>query len=239
MQSPADKQNEMDNDQLEKFNTKDDAVLYRSIKLSVRWLLLSECCLEFKTEMKDRKRRQLMTCSVCKKFVNQVTQFSANGRLPMASGIPFDGKERLKCVVDHLMSRAHEEAKRLKSHDELWKNMSSEHPWIRIFEKCQKNTLEFLLRLAVDAYNDCRAETLSASSRPSRSLSHEHSNNLVSIFESKGWDTDFEAFEKSSFYYYRDSVTYAEMRSIVAKLQMEKAATDLKKCLCYSNRWQI
>ena len=145
-----------------------------------------------------------------------------------------DGKERLKCVIDHLVSRAHEEAKRLKTHDELWKNKCSEHPWIRMFSKCQKNTLKFLLRLAVDTYNDCRAETLSARSWPSRSLAHEHSNNLVNIFESKGWDTDFVAFEKSSFYHYRDPVTYAEMRNIVAKLQMEKAATELKKCLCYS-----
>ena len=61
-----------------------------------------------------------MTCSVCKEYENQVTQLSANGRLPMASGIRVDGKERLKFVVDHLMSRAHEEAKRLKTHDELW-----------------------------------------------------------------------------------------------------------------------
>ena len=38
-------------------------------------------------------------------------QFSANGRLPMASGIRVDGKERLKCVVDHLVSR---DTKKLK-----------------------------------------------------------------------------------------------------------------------------
>ena len=97
-----------------------------------------------------------------------------------------------------------------------------------------ENTLKFLLRFAVDAYNDCRAETLSARSWPSISLSHEHSNNLINIFESKGWDADFVAFEKSSIYHYRDLVTYAEMKSIVAKLQMEKAARDLQNCLCYS-----
>jgi len=207
VQFPADKQNEMDDDELKKFSTKDDTVWYRSKKLSISWLLLSESCLEIKTEMKDKKRRQLMTCSVCKEYENKVIQFSANGRLPMASGIRVDGRERLKCVVDHLVSRAHEEAKRLETHDELWKNKSSEHPWIRMFSKCQKNTLEFLLRLAVDTYNDCRAETLSARSWPSRSLSHEHSNNLVNIFESKGWDADFVAFETSSFYHYRDPVT--------------------------------
>ena len=182
VQCPTDKQNEMDDDQLKKFSAKDDTVWYRTKKLSISWLLLSESCLEVKTKMKDKKRPQLMTCSVCKEYEKQVTQLSANGRLPMASGIRVDGKEQFKCAFDHLMSRAHEEAKRLKTHDELWQNKSSEHPWIRMFEKCLKNTLEFLLRLTVDAYNDCRVETLGARSWPSHSLSHEHSNNLVNIF---------------------------------------------------------
>ena len=57
---------------------------------------------------------------------------------------------------------------------------------------------------------------------------------LTYVNRKDGWDADFVAFEESSFYHYRDPVTYAEMRSIVAKLQMEKAATDLKKCPCYS-----
>ena len=100
-----------------------------------------------------------------------------------------------------LISRANKEAKRLKTHYELWKNTSSEHPWTRIFEKCQKNTLEFLLRLVVEAYNDCRAVSLSARSWPSRSLSHEHRNNLFNIFVSKGRGADFEPIEKSSFYH--------------------------------------
>ena len=52
--------------------------------------------------MKDKKRRQLMKCSVCKEYVNQVILCSAKGRLPMASGIRVDGKGQLKCVVDHL-----------------------------------------------------------------------------------------------------------------------------------------
>ena len=56
VQFPPDRQNEMDDDQLKKFSTKDDTVWYRNKKLSVRWLLLSQCCLEVKTEMKDKKR---------------------------------------------------------------------------------------------------------------------------------------------------------------------------------------
>ena len=95
----------MDDDELKKFSTKDNTVWYRSKKLSVSWLLLSESCLEIETEMKDKKQQQLMTCSVCTEYENKVTQFSANGRLPMASGIRVDGKERLKCVVDHIVAK--------------------------------------------------------------------------------------------------------------------------------------
>ena len=40
VQFPPDRQNEMDDDQLKKFSTKDDTVWYRNKKLSVRWLLL-------------------------------------------------------------------------------------------------------------------------------------------------------------------------------------------------------
>ena len=54
--------------------------------------------------------------------------FSANGSLRMASGIRVDGKERLICGVDREISRAHEEAKKLKVHDDLWQKKSSETP---------------------------------------------------------------------------------------------------------------
>ena len=105
--------------------------------------------------------------------------------------------------------------------------MSTDHPWVRMIEKHKKETLEFLLRLAVDVHNDCRAETLSSRSWPSRSLSFVHSNNLMRVFQSEGWDADF-------VFHYRDPVTYAEMRNIVVKFEMEKVAAELKKCICYS-----
>ena len=75
VQFSAGKQNEMvdDRDQLKKLSTKDDIAWYTGKKLSVSWLLLLESCLEVKTEMKDKKRRQLMTCSLCKEYENKVT----------------------------------------------------------------------------------------------------------------------------------------------------------------------
>ena len=102
-------------------------------------------------------------------------------------------------------------------------------------KQCKIQTLEFLLRMAVDVYNDCRTETLSARSWPSRSLATEHSNALLHNFETEGWHTDFVPFSQpSSVYHYRDPVTYAAMRDIVAKQEMKKTADVLKHCLCFS-----
>ena len=89
-------------------------------------------------------------------------RFANNARIPLASGIRVDGKDRLCWVVDHLLSPAHKEALHLKQLDEAWNNTSDSHLWVKVMKNCKAETLEFLLRLAVHAYNDCRVETLSA-----------------------------------------------------------------------------
>ena len=76
----------------------------------------------------------------------------------------------------------HEEAIRLKENDEAWSSLSDSHPWVRVMKKCKAETLNFLIHLAVDAYNDAQVETISARSWPSRSLAGEHSNHLVRLF---------------------------------------------------------
>ena len=102
-------------------------------------------------------------------------------------------------------------------------------------KKCKAETSEFLLCLTVDVYNDCRMEMLSARNWPSRSLAVEHSNNLLRVFQNKGWDADFVSFNQpGSLYHYRNPVTYAEMRDIIGQHEMEKTAELLKDCLCYS-----
>ena len=89
-----------------------------------------------------------------------------------------DGKDRLKHVVDHLLSHAHEEAVRLNDCDRAWSDKSDRHPWIRAFKKWNDEKLQALVRIAIDAYNDTQFETVSARSWPSRSLAVEHSNHV-------------------------------------------------------------
>ena len=190
--------------------------------------------MEVKKELKDKKQRPVMTCLVCNKYEYEVRKLASNGRIPVAGGIRVDGKNRLKLIVDHLLSPAHEEELRLKQHDEMWSSNSDSHPWVKLMKKCTTETLEFLVRMAVDAYNDCQVETLSW---PSRSLESEHSNNLVRIFRSEGWDTEFVPFNTlGSLYHYRDPVTFAEMRDIIAQLEIKKIAVR-KNSGRGNNRW--
>ena len=103
-------------------------------------------------------------------------------------------------------------------------------------KKCQAKTLECLLRLPVDVYNDCKVEKLSARNWPSRSLAFEHSNNLLHVFQNEGWDAEFIPFSHSgSMYHYRDPVTYAEMRDTIGQHEIQNTAQLLKDCLCYCN----
>jgi len=208
---------------------------YKGKKLDLNWLIMSESCLEVRYERKDKRQRPIMKCLVCNQLEMHVRRFTVNGRIPVAQGIRVDGKDRLRLIVDHLCSAAHEEALRLKKLDDAWKDMSDAHPWVRIVKKCKAETLQLLLKLAVDVYNDCRVETVSAWSWASRSLSGDHSNNLLHIFRDNGWDADFVPYNQpGSAYHYRDPMTYAEMREIISEHEMKKVADLLKECVCYS-----
>ena len=204
--------------------------------MEINWLLLSNSCLEAsKGTFKEDRARLYITCMLCQQYELEVKKFTVNGRLPIANGIRADGKDRLKSIVDHLQSSAHEEAIRLRENDEAWRSMSDSHPWERVMKKSKAETLNFLIHLAVDAYNDAQVETISARSWPSRSLAGEHSNHLVRLFSKEGWDSNFVPYNQpASLYHYRDPVTYGETQEIIGKLEMKHVADCLKDCLCYS-----
>lgn len=205
---------------------------YKGMKLDVDWLLDAAKCLVLKKEIKDQRKRPTVTCLLCNKYELQVRNMISNCQLPIANGVRVDGKDRLKHVVDHLLSHAHEEAVRLNDCDRAWNDKSDRHPWVRFFKKWNDEKLQALVRIAIDAYNDSQVETVSARSWPSRSLAVEHSNHVWHHFESQGWDADFVPFYPlASCYHYRDPVLYAELRNIISKLEMKKVAQSLKDCL--------
>ena len=181
-----------------------------------------------------------MKCLVCSKYELQVRKVSPNNHLPIANGVRVDGKDRLKHVVDHLNSSAHDEAIRLKNCDQTWASKSDSHPWIKLFNKWHSEQLKFLVRIAVDAYNDSQVETLSARSWPSRLLSQDHSNYVLQHFESKGWDSEWMPFQPlASTYHYRDPLIYAETRKIIGTQVKKQVAQCLTAFVTQSKLMEV
>ena len=102
------------------------------MKLDVNWLLKTHDCLEIRKEIKDHRNPPIVKCLVCSKYELQVSKMNANNHLPIENGMRVDGKDRLKHVIDHLNSSAHDEAIRLKNCEQAWASKSDSHPWIKL-----------------------------------------------------------------------------------------------------------
>ena len=105
--------------------------------------------------------------------------------------------------------------------------------------RCQMTSLDKSLksgkgRLLIYVYNHCILETYSGRSWPSRSIAIAYSNNLLCIFHSIEFDIEFVTFENSGFCNYRDLVSYAKMRNIIVKFEIENIVSLLNGSICYS-----
>ena len=70
---------------------------YKGKKLDINWLLLSEDCLKVTREVRDKRQRPVVKCSLRSEYELEVRKFANNGRIPLASGICVDGKDKLGC----------------------------------------------------------------------------------------------------------------------------------------------
>lgn len=87
-----------------------------------------------------------------------------------------------------------------------------------------------LIKLTVDVYNDSMIKTLSPWSWPSRSLAHQHAENLVAHFTDHGLDYNFMPFSPGEgSLQYKNPIMYSEMLEIVASLETEKLVEKLKE----------
>ena len=192
---------------------------YKNKKINLNWLLEANKCLSVSKYKFGDRTRPSVTCLVCASHEEHIRGFSSNGQVPLARGIRADGKDRLIIIIDHLESAMHQEAERLEEHAKTWAQMSDSHPWARILNKANTETRIFLVRLAIDVYNDSLVETLSARSWPSRSMSCEYANNVLDKFDKNGWDTaDISFNTTSSMCHYRSPIIYAEMLEVIADL---------------------
>ena len=176
-----------------------------------------------KKQFVDKRNRLVIACLLCQKYEAEVTRYTSNGRLPSASGVRADGKERLKSFIDHLESTVHTEAVKLDTDKQAW------------VKKTKSDKLQILLEMAIDVYNDSRIETVSARCWPSRSLSSKMATHLIQHFEAEGYGGCFIPFNPNAAEFrYINPVIYAEMKKIIGDLEMKKLSKTLNESLCYS-----
>ena len=190
------------------------------MKLTQQWLQSRHECLKFYNDAQGQRKRLFVNCLICEEFEFEAKKYSRNGVVPLARGCRADAKKKLMNVVDHLLSQPHKKSSDYKQLNRQWKSQSTSHPWIHYLTKQRVETVEMLISLSIDVYNDSLLLTPTAFSWPGRSLASLHSDQLISSFRENGFDQQFEEFKPlGSVLHYRDPVIYAEMLKIEGELQ--------------------
>ena len=105
-----------------------------------------------------------------------------------------DSEEKLVKIIDYFRSNANQAAMDASRFKELWGKQSLSHPWLRIFEKQDKLTVENLIKLAIDVYNDSKQLILSVWSWPSWSFTTAHAEQQTSCLQENGMYAPFIPF---------------------------------------------
>ena len=156
--------NETEKEPFDSITKINDGEWYNNRKIDLKWLLHSNKCLSVSRKAKNGRLRFVITCHVCAAHQNEVKTFSSNGQVPLANGVRADGRDRFMKVIEHLDSTVHCEAESLQVHAESRASMANSHQFARVFNKVTLETKKFLVRLAIDVYNDSLVETFSARS---------------------------------------------------------------------------
>ena len=174
---------------------------------------------------------------ICSKFEEDAKKHSRDGIVYLAHGVRCNSEEKLVKSINHFRSNAHQAAVDASKFKELWEKQSLSHPWLRILEKQDKLTVENLINLAVDVYNDSKQLTLSAWSWPSRSLTAAHAEQQTSYLMENGMDAPFIPFAPTSLdLHCKDPLVYKQMLTIIAEHETEKLKAELKDDIKFSSQ---
>ena len=213
--------------------------LYRGYPLNIKKIqdkVGKEALSVYSNKIGSRKRL-LAKCSICSKFEEDAKKKSRHGTVYLAHGVRCDSEEKLKRIVDHLYSKMHKAAVDAKNCKELWDNQSQNHPWVRVLQKQEQVTVESLIKLAIDVYNDSKLLTPSAWSWPARSLATAHAEKQISSLKENGLESPFIPFEPSpTDLHYKDPVRYKEMLTIIAELENMKLKNELQEAIKFSTQ---
>jgi hypothetical protein len=170
-----------------------------------------------------------VTCMVCQEFEYETWKFAANGTVYFAHGVRVEGKTGAQRIIDHLLADHHRHALEIKNMTALLKCQSNKHPWLNVLEKHKAAQLRCLLQMCMDVYNDTKCETISARSWPSRSLTSEFAQTLVSRF-AEDWNAAFTPFVPTGEQmHYCHVNAYLEMLHCIAGDIREKLKSELQK----------
>ena len=160
---------------------------------------------------------------------------SKNGTIAIANGVREDCSDRLERVIDHMTSEPHMAATNKKKMDEAWEECTTSHPWLRALTAYNKTVFAMLLRMAVDVYNDCLIETVSARSWPMRSLACLASDHLLAAVRQNGADVEFVPFTPaSSDLHYRDPNYYKQKLDVIYELEKVRLSQMFNRCTVLS-----
>lgn len=209
---------------------------YKGVKLDLQSLLKNNNELERYDAIKDSKKRVHLACKLCRQYIDEAKKYSRNGTVPIATGVRADGEDRLKLIVDHLQSEAHNAVKNLDKLHKEWDKGSDKHPWLKVLKTHEADTVKLLVGMAFDVYNDSLCVTAAANSWPSRSLTHMAANRLISLMRDEGPDAELpsEFVPSASDLHYRDPVYYREMLESIYAVDVKRVAQMLQECIAFS-----
>ena len=183
------------------------------------------------------RKRQLAKCNICSQFEEQAKKRSRHGIVYIAHGVRCDSEEKLKNIIDHLHSEIHQAALDAKKYKELWDSQDLNHPLVRVLKKQEQTTVENLIKLAIDVYNDSKLLTPSAWSWPARALATAHADQLISSLNENGLQSPFVPLEPSSTdLHYRNPNTYKEMLTTIAELEKVKLKEEVNTAIRFSTQ---
>jgi hypothetical protein len=124
------------------------------MKVELSWLLEKHAFLKFSKLQEGKRSHKFVQCLLCAEYESVAVENSKNGRCPLANGVRADDKERIKTVIDHLLSQSHAAVVKHKDLEEKYKKQSDKHPWLSLLKKQRAEKVDFLIKLCVDVYND-------------------------------------------------------------------------------------
>jgi hypothetical protein len=183
------------------------------------------------------RKRQLAKCNICSEFKEQARKRSRHGIVYIADGVRCDSEEKLKNIIDYLHSEIHQAALDAKKYKELLDNQDLNHPLVRVLKKPEQTTVENLIKLAIDVYNDSKLLTPSAWSWPARALATAHVDQLISSLNENGLQSPFVPLEPSSTdLHYRDPNIYKEMLTTIAVFEKVKLKEEVNTAIRFSTQ---